>query len=80
MFILFKQVYNVSKTANGKRRRKMKVKVTEECIGCGLCASICPQVFEMDGDRSTVVGDGDCCVDAVQEAAAACPVNAIETE
>ena len=28
----------------------MKVKVIEEnCIGCGACQSICPEVFEVDG-------------------------------
>ena len=28
----------------------MKVKInTEECIGCGVCAQICPEVFELDG-------------------------------
>ena len=25
----------------------MKAKVNENCIGCGLCNSICPQVFTM---------------------------------
>ena len=25
----------------------MKAKVNEDCIGCGLCNSICPEVFTM---------------------------------
>ncbi len=58
----------------------MKVLVNDDCIGCGLCASMCPQVFEMVGDRSEAVGNPDTCSAEVEEAAAACPVNAIETE
>ncbi|MGL5151951.1 MAG: ferredoxin [Clostridium sp.] len=52
----------------------------ETCIGCGLCASICPQVFEMDDDGKSKV-----CLDEVpqknedevKEAEASCPVSAI---
>ena len=25
----------------------MKYEVTEQCIGCGLCVEICPEVFSM---------------------------------
>ena len=58
----------------------MKAKVNDECIGCGLCVSICPQVFEMVGGVSEVVGDVSENMDTAREAAAACPVNAIEIE
>ena len=35
----------------------MKVKVIEEqCIGCGACGAICPEVFEVDG-VSKVIND-----------------------
>ncbi len=58
----------------------MKAFVKEnDCIGCGMCANICPQVFEIGADGlSRVVGNPDDCCDAVAEAAAVCPVNAIE--
>ncbi len=58
----------------------MKATVNDDCIGCGLCESICPQVFQMNGDRSEVVGDADANHDLAVEAASACPVNAIELD
>lgn len=59
----------------------MKVRVNEDCIGCGLCANICPEVFSMNQDNfSEVVGDADSNSAGVMEAADACPVNAIEVE
>ena len=34
----------------------MKAKVDrDECIGCGLCASICSEVFEMDEEGIAIV-------------------------
>lgn len=57
----------------------MKVTVNEDCIGCGLCAEMCPQVFEMGASGvSEVVGDANCCAECAESAAEACPVNAIE--
>ena len=50
----------------------------EKCIGCGLCANICPGAFEMGADGKSHVknppGDGE---DKVQQAIDACPVQAI---
>ena len=48
------------------------------CIGCGACASTCPEVFEMGEDGKSHVkkgskGDEKC----VQEAIDDCPVDAI---
>ena len=58
----------------------MTVKVNDSCIGCGACESICDAVFSIE-DKAVVneaaVADN---IDAVKEAAAACPVSAIEVE
>ncbi|MGI6037363.1 MAG: ferredoxin [Limnochordia bacterium] len=51
----------------------------DACIGCGLCADICPQVFEMDDDEGVAVvrEDADLDADCIQEAADSCPTDAI---
>ena len=36
----------------------MKAYVNENCIGCGLCVGICPEVFEMtDEDVAQVIAE-----------------------
>ena len=58
----------------------MKAFVNENCIGCGLCTEICPEVFEMsDSDVAVAVSEySDDNADKVKEAADSCPVDAIE--
>ena len=51
------------------------------CIGCGLCPSVCPEVFEMDDDGKAEVISADIpnnVESEAKEATAGCPVNAIE--
>ena len=60
----------------------MKARVNENCIGCGLCASLCPDVFMITTEgiasaRSQVPTASE---GVVREAADSCPVDAIETE
>ncbi len=50
----------------------------EKCIGCGLCASICTDVFEMGDDAKSHVKDASACDKCdCQSAADSCPVQAI---
>ena len=62
----------------------MKAKVDQEtCIGCGVCPSVCPEVFEMKDDgKSHVIADPvpDGVEDSAKEAEESCPVEAIEVE
>ena len=61
----------------------MKFKVNANCIGCGLCANTCPEVFHLNdsGVAEAVAGDVDAAVEATaQQALTDCPAGAIEKE
>ena len=59
----------------------MNATVNANCIGCGLCAGTCPEVFTM-GDDGLAHGSefGPELLDAAQEARDGCPVPAIDVE
>lgn len=63
---------------------KMKVKVNRDsCIGCGACAAICEDVFEIDDEglsTAKVEEVEDDKKQEVQDAADSCPTGAIEVE
>ena len=47
----------------------------EKCIGCGLCVSICEEVFEMQRDKAIIKAQKN--IPCVKEAKDSCPVDAI---
>lgn len=62
----------------------MKATVDREaCISCGLCATLCPNVFEMDEESIAVVRVEEIAPEDeadAQNAADSCPVSAIALE
>ena len=60
----------------------MKAKVDQEtCVGCGICPSICSDVFFMKADGKAHAIDESIpssLEDEAKDAEASCPVNAIE--
>ena len=52
------------------------------CIGCTQCASLCPEVYTMEGTLAVaLLGDiPPAVVSSAVEAAEACPVSAIRIE
>ncbi|MBD3427108.1 MAG: ferredoxin [Candidatus Omnitrophica bacterium] len=61
----------------------MRAKVDQEtCTGCGACASTCPDVFKMEGDKATAYNNPvpEGAEEKCKEAEAGCPVDAITCE
>ena len=61
----------------------MKYLVTSDCIACGLCESLCPEVFRLaDRARAEVISDPAAPAEetAAEEAREGCPVGAIVRE
>lgn len=59
----------------------MKAFVDQDlCIGCGVCESECPEIFEMTDDGVAVAKDqeiAEAILDQAKEAQNQCPVEAI---
>lgn len=58
-----------------------KYRVTEGCIGCGLCEEICSEVFSMTDEGVATAIETEVSAEleaAVAEAKDGCPVGAIE--
>ncbi len=56
--------------------------VEDECTGCGLCETTCPEVFESGDDIASVKADADFneYEDLIRTAAEECPVEAIQID
>lgn len=58
-----------------------KVWVEEDCTSCGVCESLCPEVFVIDDVSSAIEGvDYSQYEDQIREAADSCPVEVIKFE
>jgi len=59
----------------------MKYHVNDSCIGCGLCAGTCPEVFSMSDAGAAVAIETEVPGEVLESAAEAmdgCPVGAIK--
>jgi len=52
----------------------------EKCIGCGLCAQVAPEIYEMKEDKAVVIVDeiAEGKVEDAKNGADQCPVMAID--
>jgi ferredoxin len=55
---------------------------TEDCVGCGSCVEICPEVFVLNESiaKAQVINPDGCPPEKIDEAKAICPVNCIHWE
>ena len=63
------------------KERTMRYVVNENCIACGLCTNLCPEVFSLGDEGLAVAIEEDIPESAAETAAEAmdsCPVSAIE--
>lgn len=59
-----------------------RIWITEDCTGCALCETTCPDVFELSDDTASVKDDADFNAneELIKQAAEECPVEAIQVE
>ncbi len=58
-----------------------KIKVNQKtCIGCGSCSAICPESFEMQGDKAKEKKSKIEEITCEEDAKIACPTDSITVE
>lgn len=60
----------------------MSLKINlHDCIGCGVCMQVCPDVFDLDEDEGKALVLDESCVESkkeyVKEAIDSCPIGCI---
>ena len=59
----------------------MSVKINlDECIGCGVCSQLCPEVFKLDENEGKAMVISQDNLGLAKEAVDSCPVSAITAE
>lgn len=60
----------------------MRITIDKEaCTGCGVCESLCPDVFQIGEDEKAHIVNAESCNESnCQEAADSCPTQAILIE
>ncbi len=55
--------------------------ILDKCLGCGACAAIAPDVFEINDDGKAFVKDNwqEASKDQIKQGIEACPMEAIKT-
>ena len=60
---------------------KYKIIIDEEtCIGCGTCVALCPDNFELKGDKAVAIREEVDSLECVSDAISSCPVQSITSE
>ena len=65
-------------TTEAKSTKKTITVDQVKCIGCGLCVTTCPEVFELGDDSKSQVKNAAACANCnCQQAIDGCPAGAI---
>jgi len=65
----------------GKRMKKKKLFIEPGCIGCGLCAALAPEIFEVHNvSKVKENADIDAHEEEIKKAVRSCPVQVIKFE